>query len=151
MAGKSKIVTGALEGLADVFARSDADVVSKGASKEMPANVFETKSFDAMSDDLMQTYEQDYGDSIGYDEIKNFVFSEDSIDDLENFFAGKVSLDDVEYNNDNLARLIIDLSGEGFSRDQIMNLMSPVLKQKQPNVDAASRMMFDQMIGRFKK
>ena len=81
-----------------------------------------------MSDDLMQTYEQDYGDSIGYDEIKNFVFNEESIPDLKDFFAGKISLDDVEYNNDNLARLIVDLSGEGFSRDQIMNLMNPVLE-----------------------
>jgi hypothetical protein len=128
MAGpKSKIVRGALEGLSDIFEGMDSTNLKYNV-KEVPegVSVFETKSWDSLSDDLMETFEQDFGgDSfIGYDDIKNTVFDESSFSDLKDFFAGKINLDDIEYNNENLAKLIFNLSEEGYNKDQIMNLMA---------------------------
>tara|TARA_R100001015_G_C4558915_1_gene119168 strand:+ start:75 stop:419 length:345 start_codon:yes stop_codon:yes gene_type:complete len=109
MAGpKSKIVTGALEGLSDIFEGKNATNLKYNV-KEIPegVSVFETKSWDFLPDD-----------------IKNTVFDESSFSDLKDFFAGKINLDDVEYNNESLAKLIFNLSEEGYNKDQIMNLMA---------------------------
>ena len=42
-------------------------------------------------------------------------------------------------------------NAEASDGTPVIDLVEGFVKQKQPNVDAASRMMFDQMIGRFKK
>jgi len=160
VAGKGKIVRGALEGLTDVFTKGDDAPVDesrrtfmKGAGTvgalgalggikagaklidNIPApvkkeavtqveNLFSTKSWDSLFDNLAEQYENDFGSELLYDELENFLFSGNSGRALKDFISGKIDIDDLDDVNDNLPILIRDLRDEGFDDQQVKKLLS---------------------------
>lgn len=121
MAGKEKLITGALEGLTDVFRKGAGSPTGGG-------NLFETKSYNNMVDGMIDQYRSEYGSDLTPSEINDFLFTEDSSKSLKDFFAQKINIDDLDYEHDDLSRLILDLQDEGFEMSQIFQFIEPNLK-----------------------